>query len=99
MILGSNGNTTEGSSGKGIFRPFVVLALPGVNLFRRFSTYRRLPQAEPAPKDRLEKELDRLTNKIVSDFTKFKQMDLPSSIFLHIYRTIQSSLNIDIAQC
>ena len=44
----------------------MVLALPGVNLFRRFSTYRRLPQADPAPKDRLEKELDRLTNKIVS---------------------------------
>ena len=51
---------------KSIFRPFVVLALPGVNLFRRFSTYRRLPQTEPAPKDRLEKELNRLTNKIVS---------------------------------
>ena len=59
-------NTGESNSGKSIFRPFVVLALPGVNLFRRFSTYRRLPQADPAPKDRLEKELDRLTNKIVS---------------------------------
>ena len=85
MILGSNGNATEGSGGKGIFRPFVVLALPGVNLFRRFSTYRRLPQAEPAPKDRLEKELDRLTNKIVSDFTKLKQMAFqPPSLFIYI---------------
>ena len=84
MILGSNGNTTEGSSGKGIFRPFVVLALPGVNLFRRFSTYRRLPQAEPAPKDRLEKELDRLTNKIVSEFTKLQQIVFPASISLYI---------------
>ena len=62
---GSSGNGSEGSGGKSIFRPFVVLALPGVNLFRRFSTYRRLPQTDPAPKDRLEKELDRLTNKIV----------------------------------
>jgi len=84
LILGSNGNTTEGSGGKGIFRPFVVLALPGVNLFRRFSTYRRLPQAEPAPKDRLEKELDRLTNKIVSEFTKLQQIVFPASISLYI---------------
>ena len=59
-------SSAECNGGKSIFRPFVVLALPGVNLFRRFSTYRRLPQADPAPKDRLEKELDRLTNKIVS---------------------------------
>ena len=80
FILGSNGNTTEVSGGKGIFRPFAVLALPGVNLFRRFSTYRRLPQGEPAPKDRLEKELDRLTNKIVSDLTKFNWLSS-----LHFY--------------
>ena len=64
--IDQNPNSSELNGGKSIFRPFVVLALPGVNLFRRFSTYRRLPQADPAPKDKLEKELDRLTNKIVS---------------------------------
>lgn len=59
------GNDATSSGGGGIFRPFVVLALPGVNLFRRFSQYRRLPQ-EPPPKDKLEVELDRLNSKIVS---------------------------------
>ena len=54
---------TSGSGG-GIFRPLVVLALPGVNLFRRFSQYKRLPQ-DP-PKDKLEVELERLNGKIVS---------------------------------
>ncbi len=57
------GKDGAASSG-GIFRPFVVLALPGVNLFRRFSQYKRLPQ-DP-PKDKLEVELERLNNKIVS---------------------------------
>ena len=90
MILGSNGNTTEVSGGKGIFRPFAVLALPGVNLFRRFSTYRRLPQGEPAPKDRLEKELDRLTNKIVSDFTN--SIDCPVSISIYSKHSVQISI-------
>ena len=56
---------TSGSGG-GIFRPLVVLALPGVNLFRRFSQYKRLPQ-DP-PKDKLEVELERLNGKIVSVF-------------------------------
>ena len=56
--------SNDSSSGGGIFRPLVVLALPGVNLFRRFSQYKRLPQ-DP-PKDRLEVELERLNNKIVS---------------------------------
>ena len=55
----------KGEKGGGIFRPLVALGLPGVNIFRRFSQYRRLPQ-EPPPKDRLEQELGRLTNKIVS---------------------------------
>ena len=81
-------NSSELNGGKSIFRPFVVLALPGVNLFRRFSTYRRLPQADPAPKDKLEKELDRLTNKIVSsrqqlfsilDFLKLDSVLYPSN--------------------
>ena len=54
------------SSSGGIFRPLVVLALPGVNLFRRFSQYKRLPQ-DP-PKDKLEVELERLNSKIVSLF-------------------------------
>ena len=54
----------SGSSSGGIFKPFIVLGLPGVNLFRRFSQYRRLPQ-DP-PKDKLEVELERLNNKIVS---------------------------------
>ena len=62
---GGSSKPPEGKSGKdgkgGLFR--VALGLPGV--FRRFSQYRRLPQ-EPPPKDRLEQELDRLTNKIVS---------------------------------
>ena len=57
-------NDSSSSGGGGIFRPLVVLALPGVNLFRRFSQYKRLPQ-DP-PKDRLEVELERLNNKIVS---------------------------------
>ena len=66
---GSNNNEqgshdSHSSSAGGIFRPLVVLALPGVNLFRRFSQYKRLPQ-DP-PKDRLEVELERLNNKIVS---------------------------------
>ena len=67
---GSNNNeqgshdSHSSSSAGGIFRPLVVLALPGVNLFRRFSQYKRLPQ-DP-PKDRLEVELERLNNKIVS---------------------------------
>ena len=56
----------SGSSSGGIFKPFIVLGLPGVNLFRRFSQYRRLPQ-DP-PKDKLEVELERLNNKIVSLF-------------------------------
>ena len=56
----------SGSSSGGIFKPFIVLGLPGVNLFRRFSQYRRLPQ-DP-PKDKLEVELERLNNKIVSSF-------------------------------
>ena len=60
---GSN-DSNSSSGGGGIFRPLVVLALPGVNLFRRFSQYKRLPQ-DP-PKDRLEVELERLNNKIVS---------------------------------
>jgi hypothetical protein len=61
----NNGASSSSStSGGGFFRPFVVLALPGVNLFRKFSQYRRLPQ-DP-PKDKLEVELDRLNNKIVS---------------------------------
>ena len=55
---------SESSSNGGIFRPLVVLALPGVNLFRRFSQYKRLPQ-DP-PKDKLEVELERLNSKIVS---------------------------------
>ena len=57
--------SADGASGSGgIFRPLVVLALPGVNLFRRFSQYKRLPQ-DP-PKDKLEVELERLNSKIVS---------------------------------
>ena len=60
----SGGNDSASTTGGGIFRPLVVLALPGVNLFRRFSQYKRLPQ-DP-PKDRLEVELERLNNKIVS---------------------------------
>ena len=71
----------EGGGGGGIFKPFMVLSQVKtknvhfqlhyltrnfqVNLFRRFSQYRRLPQ-EPPPKDRLEVELNRLNNKIVS---------------------------------
>ena len=75
---GGNGNEKTGSEktgnekstgGGGIFKPLVVLALPGVNLFRRFSQYRRLPQ-EP-PKDKLEVELERLNSKIVSEFFFF----------------------------
>ena len=75
---GSSGGATsksaeasaDGSSGGGgIFRPLVVLALPGVNLFRRFSQYKRLPQ-DP-PKDKLEVELERLNSKIVSQISNF----------------------------
>ena len=58
------GATSGSTGGGGIFRPLVVLALPGVNLFRRFSQYKRLPQ-DP-PKDKLEVELERLNGKIVS---------------------------------
>ena len=62
---GSKSAEADGASGGGgIFRPLVVLALPGVNLFRRFSQYKRLPQ-DP-PKDKLEVELERLNSKIVS---------------------------------
>ena len=64
----ANGDSASGSSGGssgGIFRPLVVFALPGVNLFRRFSQYKRLPQ-DP-PKDKLEVELERLNSKIVSN--------------------------------
>ena len=80
---GSSGGATsksaeasaDGSSGGGgIFRPLVVLALPGVNLFRRFSQYKRLPQ-DP-PKDKLEVELERLNSKIVSQISNF-----PSSFY------------------
>lgn len=60
-------NKKDAKSGGGLFKPLVALGtLPGV--FRRFSQYRRLPQegqGQP-PKDKLEHELGRLTNKIVS---------------------------------
>ena len=60
-------NKKDGKSGGGLFKPLVALGtLPGV--FRRFSQYRRLPQEGQGapPKDKLEHELGRLTNKIVS---------------------------------
>ena len=68
-----DGKSTSSSSvsggGGGLFKPFATLGtLPGV--FRRFSQYRRLPansQPESSrPKDKIEHELGRLTNKIVS---------------------------------
>ena len=69
----------KSTGGGGIFKPLVVLALPGVNLFRRFSQYRRLPQ-EP-PKDKLEVELERLNNKIVSELLTFLGEKNPFSFF------------------
>ena len=64
----ADSSNEKSTGGGGIFKPLVVLALPGVNLFRRFSQYRRLPQ-EP-PKDKLEVELERLNNKIVSEHSR-----------------------------
>lgn len=66
-------NNKGDKGGGGIFRPLVVLALPGVNLFRRFSQYRRLPQ-DP-PKDKLEVELDRLNNKIDNLLDKLDEVE------------------------
>ena len=78
----ADSSNEKSTGGGGIFKPLVVLALPGVNLFRRFSQYRRLPQ-EP-PKDKLEVELERLNNKIVSEHLK--------KTFFHFFKTGVSSL-------
>lgn len=84
---GSNGSGSKDEKTGGIFRPLVVLALPGVNLFRRFSQYKRLPQ-DP-PKDKLEVELERLNNKIVSFFSGLL-LNLPISNLKRINNKIVS---------
>jgi hypothetical protein len=74
------GDPSASKNGGGLFRPLVVLA--GVNLFRRFSSqYRRLPQ-EP-PKDRLEQELERLNNKIVSEHKFYPGINSQCFMFTH----------------
>ena len=85
----SSNEKSTGGGGGGIFKPLVVLALPGVNLFRRFSQYRRLPQ-EP-PKDKLEVELERLNNKIVSELLTFLGEKNPFSFFYVTPKVLETS--------